>query len=193
MKEDIWKGKGNMMNETLQTIKNRFSCRSYTGAAIEKEKVEAIALAAVQSPSGMNRQPWKILVLQNKALIEEMDDALMEFLSKQEDTSAYERMMSRGGNVFYNAPCAFIIAKQEGMDLDCGIVSENIALAASSLGLGNVICGMMGMAFMTEKGVQFKEKLIPEGYEFGVAVLVGYAAAEGTPHEVDMEKIVYLD
>lgn len=181
------------MNETLQTIKNRYSCRSYTGEAITKEEMEAIALAAVQSPSGMNQQPWKIVVLRDKSLIEEMDADLMDFFSKQEDKSTYERMMSRGGKVFYNAPCAFIVAKKEGTDLDCGIVSENIALAASSLGLGNVICGLMGLAFAVEKGEEYKAKLIPEGYEFGVAVLVGYKADEGgKPHEVDMSKIVYV-
>ena len=27
------------MNETLQTIKNRYSCRSFTGESIEKEKI----------------------------------------------------------------------------------------------------------------------------------------------------------
>ena len=49
------------------------------------------------------------------------------------------------------------------------------------------------MSFETEKGAEYKAKLIPEGYEFGVAVLVGYAVnPEGTPHVPDMEKIVYI-
>lgn len=181
------------MNETLKTIAARYSCRSYTGEAVAKEKVEAIALAAVQSPSGMNKQPWKIVVIQDKALIDEMDAALMGKLAAQEDKAAYERMMARGGKVFYNAPCMFVIAKETGTDLDCGIVSENIALAASSLGLGNVICGMAGMVFTTENGEKFKTQIIPAGYEFGVAVLVGEAVnPEGTPHVPDMDKIVYL-
>lgn len=182
------------MNETLQTIKNRYSCRSFTGEAIEKEKVEAIASAAVQSPSGLNHQPWKIIVLQNKSMIDEMDAALMKKLAAQEDHSAYDRMMSRGGKVFYNAPCMYVIAKLPGKDMDCGIVSENMALAASSLGLGNVICGMAGMLINDEIGAAYKEKLIPEGYEFGVALLAGYPTnPNGTPHEPDMSKIIYVD
>ena len=156
--------------------------------------MEAIALAAVQSPSAMNNQPWKIIVIKDKALIDEMDAATMEMLSKKEEERAvYERMMSRGGKIFYNAPCMIVIAKAPGTDMDCGIVSENIALAASSLGLGNVICGLAGLPFGTEKGEIFKEKIIPEGYEFGVAVLIGYAAEkEGAPHETDMAKISYI-
>ena len=182
------------MNETLRTIKNRYSCRSYTGEPVEQEKLEAIALAGVQSPSAMNNQPWKIIVIKDKALIDEMDAATMEMLSKREEEKAvYERIMGRGGKIFYNAPCMIVIAKETGTDMDCGIVSENIALAASSLGLGNVICGLAALPFGTEKGEIFKEKIIPEGYEFGVAVLVGYAANDGgTPHEIDLSKIKYI-
>ena len=183
------------MNETLKTIKNRYSCRSYTGEMVEQEKLEAIALAAVQSPSAMNNQPWQIIVVKDKTLIDEMDAVTMEMLSKDETQKmTYTRMMMRGGKIFYNAPCMFVIAKEPGTDLDCGIVTENIALAASSLGLGNVICGLARLAFDTEKGDEFKAKLIPEGYELGMTVLVGYAADtdECTPHEVDMGKVKYV-
>lgn len=181
------------MSETLQTIRNRYSCRSFTGETIEQEKLEAIALAGVQAPSAMNLQPWEIVVIRDKKLIEEMDAAAMVMLSKQEDKSIYERLMGRGGKLFYNAPCIYVVVKKEGADLDCGIVTENIALAASSLGLGNVICGLMRLVFDTPKGEHFKEQIIPEGYEFGMSVLVGYATnAEGTPHEPDLSKIKYI-
>lgn len=181
------------MNETLQTIKNRYSCRSFTGAPIEREKIEAIALAAVQAPSAMNLQPWEIIVIQDKALLDEMDATTMDMLSKQEDKSTHERIMGRGGKIFYNTPCMFMIAKKEGTDLDCGIVAENIALAASSLGLGNVICGLAKLCFSTEKGEMFKDKIIPEGYEFGMTILVGYATDNaGTPHVADTSKIKYI-
>lgn len=176
----------------LNTIANRYSCREYTGEMVEQDKIEAIALAAVQSPSAMNMQPWKIVVVKDKALIDEMNDAVMDMLSKQEDKAMYDRMMARGGKIFYNAPCMYIIAKKDNADLDCGIVTENIALAASALGLGNVICGLARLIFDTEKGEEYKKKLIPEGYEFGMSVLVGFATGEGKPHEADMSKISYI-
>lgn len=181
------------MNETLMTIKNRYSCRSYTGAPVEKEKVDAIALAGVQAPSGLNQQPWKIVVLQNKELIDEMNDVLMKKLSEQEDRTAYDRMMSRGGKVFYNAPCMYVIAQLPSKGMDTGIVVENMALAASSFGLGNVICGMAAVLINDEVGAKYREMLIPEGYEFGVALLVGYPTdPNGTPHEPDTSKIIYI-
>lgn len=181
------------MNETLQTIRNRYSCRSFTGEAIAQEKVEAIALAGIQAPSAMNQQPWKVVVIKDKSLIDEMDAATMDFFSKQEDKSAYDRMMGRGGKVFYNAPVMYVVVKKDNADLDCGIVVENMALAASSLGFGNVICGLAGMVFATEKGQEFKEKIIPEGYEFAVSLLVGEPARDAVaPHEADVAKIMYI-
>ncbi len=106
------------MNETLQTIKKRYSCRSYDGRLPEKEKLEAIALAAVQSPSAVNRQPWQINIITNKSLIEEMDAEGMRILAESEDKATYERFMERGGTLFYNAPCMFLILKQEGKEED---------------------------------------------------------------------------
>lgn len=182
------------MNEMLKTIANRYSCRSFTDEPVSRQEADAIALAGVQAPSAMNLQPWKIVVIRDKELIEEMDAAVMDVLSKQDDTSAYDRMMSRGGKLFYNASCIFLVATKPGGELDCGIVTENMALAASSLGLGNVICGMMRMVFDTPDGEKYGEKLIPEGYEFGMSLLVGHPAENGykEPHEPDLSKIVYL-
>ena len=105
------------MNPTLETIAKRYSCRGYDGAPIEKKDLEAIALAAVQSPSALNQQPWKINVITNKALIEEMDDMGMAMMSQWEDKSTYQRFMDRGGNLFYNAPCMFLVVKEPGKDL----------------------------------------------------------------------------
>ena len=187
-------GKDITMNETLRTIAERYSCRAYEDRAPEKEKLEAIALAAVQSPSGSNNQPWQIVVINDKAFIDEMDTESMRILAESEDKSAYNRFMDRGGKIFYNAPCMFMILKKPGANLDCGIVSENIALAAASLGLGNVICGMAGVPLSGDKGEVYKKKIgFSEGWEYGMAVLVGYAKSPGgTPHAPDMTKIRYI-
>ena len=182
------------MNETLKTMASRYSCRAYDGKPVEKELLDRIALAAVQSPSAVNRQPWKIAVAADKRLIDEMDDDGMEYLAAAEDKSVYQRFMDRGGKLFYNAPCMFIIMIEPGTELDCGIISENIALAASSLGLGNVICGMGKIPFMGKRGDEFKRRIgFEDGWEFGMAVLVGNASSpDGKPHDPDTSKIRFI-
>ncbi|NLO84416.1 MAG: nitroreductase [Clostridiales bacterium] len=182
------------MNPTLETIAKRYSCRRYDGTPIEKKDLEAIALAAVQSPSALNQQPWKINVITNKALIEEMDDMGMAMMSQWEDKSTYQRFVDRGGNLFYNTPCMFLVVKEPGKDLDCGIVMENIALAACSLGLGCVICGMAAIPLQSEKGAEFKTRMgMEDGEEFGMAILIGHASKEGTQHPVNMDKIRWIE
>ena len=183
------------MNETLKTIANRYSCRAYESRLPEKSILEAIALAAVQSPSGMNRQPWHIIVVTDKKLIEELDAEGMKVLAAAEDKSIYERFMSRGGTLFYNTPCIiFAVTNSEKPALmDCGILSENVALAAHSLGLGSCICGMASSPLSGSRGAEFKKRLkFPEGFGFGMAILIGTAKTKKEPHELDMEKVTYI-
>lgn len=185
------------MNETLKTIQARYSCRSYTDQPVEPEKLEAIAQAATQAPSGMNVQPWKIIIVRDKKLVNEMDAEGIRVMKSMEDQSAYERIMGRGGKLFYNAPAMAIITIDPSAShlamLDCGIVTQNIALAATSLGLGSVICAMANIPLSGDKGADFKKRLgFADGQVFGMAVLLGYEKAPGTAHAPDLSKISFV-
>ena len=183
------------MNETLKTIAERFSCRSFEGMPLSDEQVNALALAAVAAPSARNIQPWRLIVITDKELIDELDVEAMGILGSAEDKASYDRMMERGGKMFYNAPCMVMIAADGSgyASMDCGILSQNVALAAHSLGLGSVICGMAGIPLSGARGAEFKERMgFPQGYEFGIAVLVGTATAAAEPHEPDMSKVSYV-
>jgi len=180
------------MNETLKNIAERYSCRDFAGTALTDGQIKAIVEAALAAPSAMNRQPWHIIVVTDKALIEELDAEGMKTIASWEDKSAYERITSRGGKLFYNAPCMVLVASQ-GSDMDCGILSQNVSLAAHSLGLGSVICGMAGIPFSGQRKDELKKRLkFPDGYEFGIAVLIGTAKSGKAPHELDMSKVTYI-
>lgn len=186
------------MNETLKVIKERYSCRAYTNRPVEREKIEAIVTAGLQAPSALNRQPWHVIAITDKGLIDALNDCAMGCMKNQEDQSMYNRILERGGKPYYNAPAMFLILKKidggHWADLDCGIVTQNMALAATSLGLGNVISGMCSIPF-TEgiRAKEFKSKVKwPEGYEFGMAVLAGYAQSQKAPHEIDEAKITII-
>lgn len=181
------------MNETLKVIAERYSCRDYLPTPIPECDLRAIAEAAVQAPSGMNRQPWRVIVVTDRTLIGDIEAEGMALLAAQDDKTSYNRIMERGGRLFYGAPCMIMVASQPQTDMDCGILCENIALAATSLGIANVICGFTYLAFTGSKGEEFKRRLgFPEGYEFGCSVLLGYAKTARAPHTPDLGKISYI-
>ena len=186
------------MNETLQVIAKRYTCRDYKSEAPSDELLHAIANAAIQAPSGMNRQAWRVIVVKDKALMQDMESEGMSYLAGMEDKTAYNRIMSRGGRLFYGAPCMIVVPidpKQYAPALvDCGILCQNIALAATSLDIANTMCGFTGMAFASGlRSEEFSRRLgFPEGYAFGCSVLLGYANTTSAPHILDEAKIIFV-
>ena len=183
------------MSETLKTIAERYSCRDFADTPLTDDQVKSLVEAALAAPSAMNRQPWHVIAITDKALIDELDAEGMNVLAAAEDKSGYERILSRGGKIFYNAPC-MIMAASDGSSfgaMDCGILSQNVSLAAHSLGLGNVICGMANIPLSGPRGDELKQRMqFPEGYEFGIAILVGVAKSGKVPHELDWDKVTYV-
>jgi len=186
------------MNETLKVIAERYTCRDYKSEMPPDELLWAIAEAAIQAPSGMNRQAWRVIVVKDRELMREMEAEGLAFLSGMEDPSCYRRIMERGGRLFYGAPCMIVVpidpAQYGPALIDCGILCQNIALAAASLGIASTMCGFTGMAFASGlRAEEFSGRLgFPEGYRFGCSVLLGYANAAKPPHVPDREKILFV-
>lgn len=183
-----------MALDTLQTISARYSCRAFADRMPGDADLRAIAHAGISAPSAMNQQPWHVIVLKNRQLMEELEEEGMKNLASQPDKSIYARIQSRGGKLYYNAPCMMLVLMREEALLDCGILTENIALAATSLGIDNLICGLAKFSFSGEKGADFKRRLhFPKGYDLSIAVLLGYAAKPGgKPHESEPQKITWI-
>ena len=182
------------MNPIQQAIRDRYSCRDFSGVPLSKEQVTALAEAALAAPSAMNLQPWHIIIITDKALLEEYDADAMSIL-KDSNPEAYKRMADRGGSIFYNAPCLVLIAKDDSGygALDSGIASQNVALAAHGMGLGSVICGMARSPLQGPRAKEWTKRLqIPEGYSFGMSVCVGVANSGKEPHALDMSKLTFI-
>ncbi|MBQ7183190.1 MAG: nitroreductase family protein [Clostridia bacterium] len=77
--------------------------------------------------------------------------------------------------------------------MDCGIAVENMALAAEGLSVGSVILGLPMPAFKGDRADEMRAKLkCPEGYDFVIALALGYAADEKAPHDLREEKITRI-
>ncbi|MDR0918571.1 MAG: nitroreductase family protein [Oscillospiraceae bacterium] len=181
------------MNETLNSIFTRYSCRKFTDKLPCDKDLQTIAKAAVAAPSGMDRQLWQVILLKNQELMSEMETEGLDLMKSMPDKSLFERIQSRGGKLFYNASCMMIVAIKSatppGAELfDCGILAENVCLAATSLGIQSCMCGFTAFCFAGNKRDEFKKTLgFAEGFEIGI--LLGYADMQGKPHELDLAKI----
>ena len=179
---------------TIEAIKTRYSCRAFSDKMPSDADLQTIAAAAVAAPSAMNAQPWQVIVVTNRELLAELEAEAIKNIAALPDKGMYERITSRGGNVYYNTPCQIIIGlarSNRWQDIDCGIITQNIALAATDLGMESLICGMIEFAFAGDKGDYFKEKIgILPGYSVGISILLGYAQEPGgVAHQPDLAKI----
>lgn len=183
------------MNETIKNITERYTCRDFKETPISESQVDILVKAALSAPSAVNLQPWHIIMVTDKALIDELDAEGMSLLKDAEDQSTYERMMSRGGKLFYNAPCLALILSDGSKwgTLDCGILCQNVVLAAQSLGLGTCIVGMAGIPLDGPKAEEYKKRLgFPADHTFAIGVLVGEIISGKEPHEHDTSKVSYI-
>ena len=177
------------MNLVLENIKKRRSIRKYEEKQIEQEKIEAIIEAGLYAPSGHNAQPWHFTVLQNKSVIDNINIGSKEAL-KDCDTPIFRRMArNENFHMLYNAPTVIVVSgKKEGaysMKTDLGAATQNMLLAAESLGVASCWIGLIVEYFKGKGSKERKEKVgIPEGYEVQYAVTLGYSSLEGSskPH-----------
>ncbi|MDR2740409.1 MAG: nitroreductase family protein [Treponema sp.] len=136
-----------MSNSTFEAIFMRRSCRAYTGQKVGDETVALLAKATLAAPSGSNAQPVNLIVVQNVPLILELEKAVVDYFAKNGDETIRERIKSRKNKIFYDASTVFFLAVKNKAHIDAGIMSENLAIAATSLGLANIILGLPGVIF----------------------------------------------
>lgn len=166
------------MNEIIQNILNRRSVRVYKEEQIKKEDLDLILQAGLFAPSGCNMQPWHFTVVQNKDLLKELNveskkgfaDSEIEMFRKMANNEQYD--------IFYNAPTAIVISGEKSALTaltDCSAATENMILAAESLGIGSCWIGLITFLFKGQKAPEYIKKLnIPEGYEPYYAITLGY-------------------
>lgn len=178
------------MNETLQTIHARYTCRAFKpNQPPSHEHLLTVANAALTSPSAMNRQPWHFILLKNRELIAELEQTGLDKIKADPDQRIWERLKARGGTLFYGAPCMLVIASADSA-VDCGIATQTATLAAASLGIDSCICALADLCYHDELAARVG---IPEGYTHGLTLLLGYAKTPGQPRENDTAKLTVVE
>ena len=63
------------MENFLELLKKRRSCRRFTDEAVDKEAVANIMRAALMSPSGHRINPWEFILVEDKAMLKALSVA----------------------------------------------------------------------------------------------------------------------
>lgn len=178
----------------IETIHARRSIRKYKDTPVEKEKLEQVTLAGIAAPNAMNRQAWAIRVIGSKEWIKRCTNA---YLPTIEGTPMGEHLLTPDfKNMFRNAPAVIFVAAEPSAyaGVDCGILAQNMMLAAHELGLGTCCLGSP-VGFMNSKeGEPFLASLgLPEGYALQFAIAIGYADEVPEAKPRDQSKIVFVE
>lgn len=166
------------MNEVLKVIRERRSTRMFKSEQIKDEEIKEILDAGIYAPSATNKQPWHFTVVQNKEIIDALSNSFKE-LAKKSDNEYIKRFgENKNFHVFYNAPTVILISGDESNQMsavDCAAATENMLLAAESLGIGSCWVGFVAYLLNNEEGKEYLKKLgIPEGYKQIHSVALGY-------------------
>ena len=177
-------------NEVINNIMARRSVRQYLDKPVEHELLEVVARAGINAPSGMNRQPWIVRVVEDQQLIADVNEV---FMQENPDQVARDPNFK---NMFRNAPnliCVCTPAKGGG-ELDAGLLGENMMLAAQSLGLGTCcLGGPVRFLLANEKCKFFLDRLdIPEDYKLNYIIAIGYPDEQPEAKPRDESKVKYI-
>lgn len=181
-------------NPVIENIMARRSVRAYKEQAVPRELLEQVVECGINAPNAMNAQQWEVRVVESKAWIDKATDAYKQSVK---GTPA-EKMVTEPSfkNMFRNAPAVIFIGHKPSKytAVDCGLMAENMMLAAQSLGLGTV-CMASPVMFLTQAaGAEFLSSLsFSEGYEPLICIGIGYADEAPAAKPRNKEVIKYIE
>lgn len=197
-----------LSNDTLNVIYARRAVRKYQSKPVNRALIDQLLNAGRMAPSAINQQPWKFYVLTNKAEIGNISNEISKAAVKGILKSGIKEIINSGkklfhfspsidflnkeDHIFYGAPVVIIITSpkdNEWASLDVGMCSQNIMLAAKSLGLDTC---PVGLAKFIEQTEIYSKLNIPSTEQVSLAIIVGYGDENPEVKERVMENAIFL-
>lgn len=163
---------GNTADAVLENIHSRKSVRQYTSEPVSEEHVETMLRAAMAAPSAVNFQPWRFVVVTERAEL----DAMAEILP-------YAKMLKQ-------SPLAIVVCgetvwmggnENPYWQQDCAAATQNLLLAAEALGLGAVWTGVYPNAELYTRLHDFLG--LPSTVQPFCAIPIGHPAGDEQPKD----------
>lgn len=162
--------------EFIELVQKRFSCRKFESKKVEKEKIESILKAAQLAPTAVNKQPFKVIVIDDEKTLDSLKectkytfDAPLCFAICVNKEKAYNRGYD-GKN---------------SADIDGSIVTAHMMLEATDLGLGTTWV----MAFNPQKAAVMLN--IPDNTEVLALLPTGYPAEDAEINPLHFKTISF--
>ena len=156
---------------------SRRSIRAYKEEPVSREMLKEILKCGINAPNGRNLQSYEIRIVDSPELIKAMTEAVVKDMPE---------VAKRPGlkNIFVNAPGAIFIAYDTRYDfaqVDCGLLGENIILAAWARGIGTCCLGSSARFLLQSPSAKpYLDRLnFSEGFE--LLYCIGYGYPDETP------------
>lgn len=202
---------GFAVNETLKTIKNRRSIRTFAKEELSDGQISILLKAANAAPSAHNQQSWRFIVLTGSSkhglaeLVAEgasrfsrPAQALLRMSARSIASAPVVIAVANSGELIEHGTELFKVEKELAFDFfrtmeiqSSAAAVQNLLLAATSLGLATVWLGIMFL--MKDEVLAFLGQ--PAG-EFMAVVPVGHPCREagsGPAKQPFGLKVSYLD
>ena len=182
-----------LANETIRTIMNRKSVRSFTDEPVPAEYMEVMLKAAMASPSGSNIQPWHFVVLNDRSQFERIFEGNSNMRIFQ---TAASIVVFCGDTTVTRIPrdnpdAGPVVRPNATWRDDMGSCTENFLLAAESLGLGAVwttIHPYPERSLPVRNALELPNNVVPY-----CAVALGYPAADEQPKDKWKPERIHYD
>lgn len=165
-------------NQTVESIMSRRSIRSYKAEQITAEQLDTLTDCAINAPSALNKQSWEVRVIQKPDLIKAINDGFINFAKGKEMKGSASKAQQEGFSVFHGAPTIIVVANDTTnhySEVDCGLLGQNILLAAESMGIGTCVVGSVIAYMRTPEAKEVIAQLnLPENFAPLYTISVGY-------------------
>lgn len=137
-------------NPVTDLLLSAWSPRNYTEVPVTDQQIDMILQCGIKAPSSRNGQPWHFTVLKNEAMMKE----IISNITPGNVIIVVSGKMSQSGAT---------------PDFDCGLTTQNMFVAATSMGLGaRIYGGPIAAARERREALQ-----IPEGFTPVIMLRVG--------------------
>ncbi len=150
--------------DTLKAISTRRSTRRFKNEKISDSDIHTILSAGMSGPSAVNVRPWTFIVITDKNMLVKMADGNGRAAEPLKNAPLGILVCGDMSRTYERAPDYWVI--------DASIATENMILAAHSLGIGSVWLG----TWPQNDKIEAQKKLfeLPEGIVPHSIVAFGY-------------------